>query len=1326
MPTPLPTIIHSKQVRAMHYLAVFFCLLTTLIASFVLAGWIFEIPQLTSLHPQWVSMKVNTAIGFLLVSCSLMLALITEHVPSESTKRQLSRIYQFFGVMIFLLGLLQLIQEVTDIDLNIDNLWIEEPIAAMQTSSPGRMSIGAAINFLLLGLLLVLYKKKDKPLAQIFILYVSGAVLFLSSVAAIGYVTGASALYEFQQSTSMAAHTAVGFILLVSAYLLIHSNIPFLSDLFSRSSTGRLLRHTLPLAVLVMPFIYTVIDFFVQSNAIDHGYANAFILLSSTLAVVYVSWKGTRLIVEERQAAENVFTQIPSAILISNENGVVKFYNKGAQKLFGSDLSCSNANLSELGFNIEWLRSIDSTPRTLFMSFMRRGENHQHLVSGIRLKTRTGVRIAITLLDMTEQIDLEDKLNSTVATLRLALDSANIGVWTWDLKTNELDWDEQMLALYEVPKSTASTSMFYDFWVKHVHPEDIRAAELSLQNCIQGISSYSVEFRVINDDGEVLRWIQAAGMVDKDEHGVAIKVTGLNWDITDRVVAERKLQSVNRLLETEIARRTSDLTLALKQADEAYRSKDEFFSNMSHEIRTPMNSILGVTYLLKNTPMSDESKSMVQQIDESAHILLRLIDDILDMSKIQAKRMELESAPFDLQLILNRVATVLSIQIKNKDIEPVVYPLPENIRWLLGDGFRLEQVINNLISNACKFTSQGMIELKTELVELGNSANTSKVIRIRVSDTGIGISKDKITTIFDEYTQANTSTAREYGGSGLGLAISKYIITNMDGRIYCESELDKGSQFTLEIPYLPVNVPTPSLTDPPINNLHVLIVDDEPQAMQVISQLVTSLSWTYISFGSALQALEYLRENTREQFDVILLDKRMPELDGLALAAEINRLRPDAQDTMLLMLTTSDSDLLSSENHCNLIAGVIQKPATPSTLLNAVLSSLNIEVNSSDTFDNKEHCRLADIKILVVDDNYTNLDLTRRILTREGADVLIAEGGQQAVDNVVEAGNSLDIVLMDIQMPGMDGYETTKKINALGLAKTLPVLALSAGAFPEQKRAAREAGMIGFVSKPINVDTLVATISNAIDNPQSNLIVEDREADQADSSVFDLALLAPLFDVDTAMFIWSDERSLAKHLNIFNRHWQNWQPLSYLNANSDIKELATEAHNLAGVAGNLGLKQLSFVARKCEQLANKDLPSLPELTPNVEQLSRTLTDTIILITSFLDMMDNFENAKDLLPDVDFKSGTDLLKNTLTQEPVSQDKKILRETLFKKAIEALQNDDFELADNLLNQLSESINHSLSSVRKAMDEFDLRAAEKALNEIKNSSTWQSKEM
>ncbi|MBK6999694.1 MAG: response regulator [Rhodoferax sp.] len=587
--------------------------------------------------------------------------------------------------------------------------------------------------------------------------------------------------------------------------------------------------------------------------------------------------------------------------------------------------------------------------------------------------------------------------------------------------------------------------------------------------------------------------------VDDKVRGFFVMVS----DITELKQAQFDLERLN-----------TQLTLRSAEAEAASRAKSSFVANMSHEIRTPMNAVLGLLQLLQLTKLDVRQLDYVQKAQGAAQALLAILNDILDYSKVEAGKLELDDAPLHLDKLLRNLSVVLSSTLQRRQVEVLFQIDPGIARTLRGDGMRLQQVLLNLAGNAIKFTEHGEVVIALNLLEVApksdpNGPNTQR-IEFSVRDTGIGIPADRLAAVFQGFTQAETSTSRRYGGTGLGLAISQRLVRLMGGELAVESTPGKGSRFHFAIDFCRddesgvfEHQAAKSATSHVLPHvLRLLIVDDNPTACEVLAAVAKSFGWQADVATSGLQAIERLREVEaagQPPFDVICVDWIMPGMDGWETIAHI---RTDHAGHLpaILMITAHGRELITQQSaeQSQALDGLLTKPITPSMLFDAVMQATQGELvaqkfDVDGRSDNSVHSvrPLAGLRILVVEDNPLNQQVAGELLVSVGAEVEVAADGRQGIVRVKTATVPFDVILMDIQMPDMDGYTATRILRTEE-GVTTPIIAMTANALSSDREACLAAGMNDHIGKPFNIRELTELVlrycrNNATDQGSATL-----------------------------------------------------------------------------------------------------------------------------------------------------------------------------------------------------------------------------------------------
>ena len=618
---------------------------------------------------------------------------------------------------------------------------------------------------------------------------------------------------------------------------------------------------------------------------------------------------------------------------------------------------------------------------------------------------------------------------------------------------------------------------------------------------------------------------------------------------------------------------------AKELAESATQSKSQFLANMSHEIRTPMNGILGLSYVLGKMPIGADAKSLVQRIAHTGRMLQSILNDILDFSKIEANQMVLESSPFTLTEVLDSVSNIMLGDPNHPDVVVAISPPPSSIAALIGDGFRLGQVLINLVGNAIKFTHQGFVRLDVSKVQ---SDDFSATLRFAVRDSGIGMSEADMGEIFKPFSQADASTTRKYGGTGLGLSISRRLIEMMGGTLAATSEVGKGSEFafTLTFPFASDAIEI----NHQLKSMELLIADDSDISRDALRSTALSLGWrpTVVDGGEAVLAQVRKRKLAGHEPEILLLDWKMPDLDGLRVAKAVHAELQGGQGPIIIMATAHSREELLEHADCQWADAVLNKPVSASALYDAVAAALIKRGTLAPSPVLRDTARLQGVRLLVVDDSEVNREVAKLIFEGEGAVVHMATDGMESVHWVQAHADEVDVVLMDVQMPVMNGIEATQRIRADSRFARLPIVALSAGAFAQDRSVALAAGMNEHITKPMDVDRAVALIRTLLHRDAAGAVPAPAPMPAQGASAPEAHY--PGLNVQTALRTWRHEDKYQSFLRLFMADYTD--KLAALDTLDEVQR-GTLIHKLAGAAGSLGMMQVSEAAKAYGKVARE-------------------------------------------------------------------------------------------------------------------------------------------
>ena len=725
-------------------------------------------------------------------------------------------------------------------------------------------------------------------------------------------------------------------------------------------------------------------------------------------------------------------------------------------------------------------------------------------------------------------------------------------------------------------------------YMEMVHPDDRDATTAEAGRLADGQQVLYFENRYFHKDGSLrwLLWAAAPFTAQKLIYGAA-------RDITERKLAEermardaRDLKATHRALEDQASRLEQlvrELEISKRRAEEATEMKGAFLANMSHEIRTPLNAIIGMTTLALKTRVTAEQHEYLTTVKSSADSLLAIINDILDFSKIEARRLDLEYVEFDVRETVGDAAKVLALRADEKGIELACDVAAEVPERLLGDPGRLRQVLLNVLGNAVKFTARGEVVLRVSIEQARQHRLT---LRFAVSDTGIGIPADKRQQIFQAFTQADSSTTRRFGGTGLGLAIAQRLVELMEGRIWLDSEVGRGStfHFTAAFGRAPVSTRVVDGDRPPaLEGLRVLVVDDNSTNRRIMQDMLASWHMDPVTVADAVAAMSELRTawSGDHRYHVVISDCQMPDVDGFMLA---RRIRQDdhLRATPIVMLTSVGRSEDVTRCHRLGVDAYLTKPVKHSDLLDALATLFGAASRTPRPIARRltRETAARPLRVLVAEDNPVNRKLVTTLLQKRGHHVRAVEDGRAAVRAATaEKHDVFDVALMDVQMPEMSGFEATEEIRTreAGTGHHLPIVALTAHAMQGDKDRCLAAGMDGYLAKPIDVDELIATVEHFA----SQMPIARTDAPPAAESA-----PPPVFDEGIALAYAGDDRRLLRQvIKLFRADVPGTlRNLSAAIDRQDAEAIRQAAHALRGAMAAIGATAGQQVATTLEEM----------------------------------------------------------------------------------------------------------------------------------------------
>ncbi len=893
---------------------------------------------------------------------------------------------------------------------------------------------------------------------------------------------------------------------------------------------------------------------------------------------------------EQQQLFSSIINNSDDAIVSKTIDGSFTSWNPGAEKLFGYSAE------EIVGKNESIIMPPDRPDEYKeIWEKIKRGERVEHYETVRKRKDGTIVPISMTVSalrdqngniigsskigrDISERLAHAEKLAASEKRFRALIEHSAEGITLYDGTLSifyQSPAAERMLG-YLLEERKGNPISHY---INPDHLPEYRALAENVKKNPGTPFPFLLQFK--HKEGHYI-WMEGVLNNLLKEPSVGAIVANFR-DVTARKEIEAWKEKQTEALEEEVLKRTQELSVAKYAAEEANRTKSQFLANMSHEIRTPLNAVIGLSYLTLKTDLSAKQEDYLQKIHSSSESLLGIINDILDFSKIEAGKLTLESIEFDLEDVLQRLADVISYKAHAKGLEIAFEIKNSSHTRLIGDHVRLQQILNNLCSNAVKFTPEGEVLVIADVAE---EAEDSVQLQFAIRDTGIGMTKDQIDKLFTPFTQADNSVSRRFGGTGLGLSIVKHLAEMMGGTVWVESEPGAGSTFyfTSWFKKQPGHHDTkkPSID---LQNLPVLVVEDNSSAARILKRALESFRFKVTVVSSGSEALEHLKNSRSSPVKLILMDWKMPHMDGLK-ATEIIRKDRDFKDVRIILLCSgyANEEVFQRQDDLDL-SGILIKPIRYSVLFDTIITAFGGFSDKKKTALTKKWAQVSEEKrahLLLAEDNEINQQVARELLEGFGYSVDIVFNGQEAVNTLknLAENNPYDLVLMDLQMPIMGGYEATKHIREVPSLKNLPIVAMTADAMEGVKEKCLQVGMTDFITKPISPNQLIETLTKWVKGdkakPQHRAVLT--------SHVSALPELAGI-DVSEGISRVNGNAKLYRELllQFYDDHQEFVKDIYADLNNGDQVTSLRKVHTLKGTSANLGMSRLHKTAAETEK-----------------------------------------------------------------------------------------------------------------------------------------------
>jgi PAS domain S-box-containing protein len=1192
----------------------------------IICGWIFYLWLPPTLVEYLVAIKPNAAICFVLAGMALW-------IQCERPVAYERYLAQLCAGIIFVLSFMTLFEYFFNINLGIDQGIFHNPIVGQEhILPPGRMSPFLASVFVLTGFILffmnnqvVTYRVHQLFLSVVLLLLVFEFLNHIYRIGKFPQVVGIADIYS-----QMAVPTLVVFMLLELGILFARPQYGIANILSSMNSGGSLARRLIPPAI-ILPIVLGYLGLagnFITANE-QQFRISLLVLTTIFLLATFIllhAYFVDRVDVERKLAEQAlklskaqlqaILDHTNAVIYIHDLDGKFLLVNRQFEKLFHkSAIEVLNRRASDIldkdtsNHLFENQVQVVETraPMTAEISVKDKNtqENLFFLSNSFPLLNSGGIPYAVGTIaaDITEIHHINNQLHDKQERLTLALESAEAGTWSWDVVKDIVYWDTNMHNLFGVKEGTFSG--YYEGVVHLIHVDDQQMYVDLVKDSLNYGGEYESEFRVIHPDG-TLHYISARGKVYRNEEGKPLRMTGICWDVSQHKKFEEELRHSKETAES----------LAI-QAEEASGAKSAFLAAMSHEIRTPLNGVIGMTGLLLDTKLNAEQHEYIDTIRISGEALLSVINDILDFSKIESGRMEIEKVDFGLHTLIDDVIEITSSQTNKKGVAVGAY-IEQNVpEWISSDPARLRQVLNNLLSNAAKFTEKGEISLRVKVQAMRDAELT---LLFEVIDSGIGIAPDVRARLFKPFQQGDVSTSRKYGGTGLGLAISKRLVEMMGGTLDAESTPGHGTRFWFTIKTGEAH--SPSIAEASIDyqlpeymhGSRILCVDDNAINREIIKRQLETWHLHCDVAVNAAEALSMLKRNSHDDhpYDLAIIDYLMPGMNGIETIQIMRELREIAPLPVILL--TSVGTALKADQLENLgtvlpLTKPLRQAKFHETLVAALSNQASVKVKVHAPVMAPEEQSPKAAKILLAEDNLINQQVALRMLSKMGYKADVAMTGTEAWKAVKKS--HYDLILMDCQMPEIDGYTLTGKIRKMEKKDNRHslIIAMTAHALKGDREKCLEAGMDDYIPKPIDMKLLAEVMKHWLHNNSS----VPKNAGMDSTLQAEVNVQTTLIDKERINDIFGNDKAAIKEFfgSLIKSTEDLLQEIQHSMTRKDKAVTKELIHRLKGSAGNSGIRSLHQLSMQAEEkTVAEDWDAVKKLYTDIQENLRQLKSEV--------------------------------------------------------------------------------------------------------------------